>query len=60
MDKPLLEALAHRAGLDRALAEFPDDLEAAAKAARTAVDSLAAPHDPACEPWPPMRTGGRP
>ena len=30
MDKAMVEALARRAGLDRALAEFPDDVAAAA------------------------------
>ena len=30
MDKELMQALARRAGLDKALAEFPDDVAAAA------------------------------
>jgi hypothetical protein len=60
MDKALIEALARRAGLERALADFPDDVTAAATAAKTAVSKLIPPEDPASEPWPPMRVGGRP
>ncbi len=57
MDKALMEALARRAGLDKALAEFPDDVAfAAAQASRTA-GSIKAPDDPRAEPWPPMKAG---
>ena len=57
MDKPLIETLARRAGLQKALAEFPDDVEAAARQAASAVEKMKAPADPRAEPWPPMRAG---
>jgi hypothetical protein len=57
MDKELMEALARRAGLDKALAEFPDDVAAAAKQAASVADKIKAPADPRAEPWPPMRAG---
>ena len=57
MDKEMVELLARRAGLDKALAEFPDDVAAAAKQASEAVARIKAPSDPRAEPWPPMRTG---
>jgi len=56
MDKEIIELLARRAGLAKALKEFPDDVTAAAKQA----DDVAArikPVDPRAEPWPPMRAG---
>jgi hypothetical protein len=59
MDKAMIQALARRAGLDRTLADFPDDVAAAATAAKTAVGKLVPPEDPASEPWPPMRVGGQ-
>lgn len=57
MDKSTLELLARRAGLDKALAEFPDDVAAAAEQASGSVARMKAPVDPRAEPWPPMRTG---
>ena len=42
-------------GLNKALAEFPDDVEAAARQALSNAGSFLAPTDPAAEPWPPMR-----
>jgi len=57
MDKSILELLVRRAGLDRALAEFPDDVAAAAEQASGAVARMKAPSDPRAEPWPPMRPG---
>ena len=57
MDKELMKALARRAGLDKALAEFPDDVAAAAKQAASVEDKIKAPADPRAEPWPPMRAG---
>jgi hypothetical protein len=57
MDKELMQALARRAGLDKALAEFPDDVEAAARQAANVADGIKAPADPRAEPWPPMRPG---
>ena len=57
MDKATLELLARRAGLDKALAEFPDDVAAAAEQASGAAARMKAPTDPRAEPWPPMRPG---
>jgi hypothetical protein len=57
MDKTSIEVLARRAGLQKALAEFPDDVEAAATQAASALDKMKAPRDPRAEPWPPMRPG---
>ncbi len=58
MDKTLIAALAHQAGLDRALAEFPDCVANAAAQAALRGGEIAAPESPAVEPWPPMRAGG--
>jgi hypothetical protein len=57
MDKAVIEVLARRAGLEKALAEFPEDVAAAAEQASGAVARMKAPTDPRAEPWPPMRTG---
>ena len=57
MDRSTLELLARRAGLDKALAEHPDDVAAAAEQAGGAVARMKAPTDPRAEPWPPMRVG---
>ena len=57
MDKQTMEMLARRAGLDKALAEFPDDVAAAAKQAADVAAKMKAPTDPRAEPWPPMRPG---
>lgn len=57
MDKPTIELLARRAGLAKALAEFPDDVIAAARQAADVVERIKLPADPAAEPWPPMRAG---
>ncbi|MBI1989219.1 MAG: hypothetical protein HYS65_05720 [Betaproteobacteria bacterium] len=48
-------SLALKAGLEKAVNEFPDDVTAAAQAAAQARGFLLAPDDPAAEPWPPMR-----
>ena len=58
MDKATVELLARRAGLEKALAEIPDDVAAAAQQAASAVGRMKAPTDPRAEPWPPMRVGG--
>jgi hypothetical protein len=58
MDKPLIEALARQAGLERALAEFPDCVMAAAKQAIGRSSEINSPTSPAVEPWPPMKVGG--
>jgi hypothetical protein len=56
MDKELIAQLAHAAGLDKALAEFPDDVILAAEQALSH-RAITLPVDPAAEPWPPMRAG---
>lgn len=57
MDKQTMEMLARRAGLDKALAEFPLDVAAAAAQAADVARKIKAPTDPRAEPWPPMRAG---
>jgi hypothetical protein len=57
MDKTVIELLARRAGLDKALTEFPEDVAAAAEQAGGAIARMKAPADPRAEPWPPMRIG---
>jgi hypothetical protein len=57
MDKELIARLARAAGLDKALAEYPDDVVMAAEQALGHRDAIAWPADPAAEPWPPMRAG---
>jgi hypothetical protein len=57
MDKALMEALARRAGLQKALAEFPEDVAAAAAQAENIAERIKAPADPRAEPWPPMKAG---
>jgi hypothetical protein len=54
---PLVIALAKAAGLDKALALFPGDVQAAAEQALNNAGVVQAPTDPAAEPWPPMRPG---
>ena len=58
MDKATMELLARRAGLDKALAEFPEDVAAAAAQAEGSIARMKAPTEPSAEPWPPMRAGG--
>ncbi len=57
MEKAIIELLARRAGLDKALAEFPEDVAAAAEQASGSVARMKASTDPRAEPWPPMRAG---
>jgi hypothetical protein len=57
VDKATIELLARRAGLDKALADFPEDIVAAATQASGAAAKMKAPTDPRAEPWPPMRAG---
>ena len=47
MDKATMELLARRAGLAKALAEFPDDVAAAAKQAADVMSKIKQPTDPA-------------
>ena len=54
---PIIVALAKAAGLDKALTEFPDDVQAAAEQALNNAHGVQVPSDPAAEPWPPMRAG---
>lgn len=57
MDEREIELLARRAGLDKALAEFPDDVAVAARQAADVANRIKRPANPAAEPWPPMRAG---
>jgi hypothetical protein len=57
MDKATIELLARRAGLDKALAEHPEDVAAAAAQASGSVARMKAPADPRAEPWPPTKAG---
>lgn len=54
---PIVIALAKAAGLDKALADHPDDVEAAAQQAFRNAGAVSIPTEPANEPWPPMRAG---
>jgi hypothetical protein len=57
MDKAAIEVLARRTGLDKRLAEFSEDVEAAATPAAGSVARMKAPTNPRAEPWPPMKAG---
>ncbi len=57
MTPDLIAVLARAAGLDKALAEFPEDVAAAADQALATAGAIRIPTDPAAEPWPPMRPG---
>jgi len=57
MDKATIDLLARQAGLEKALAEFPDDVAAAAEQASNSRATLKPAADPRAEPWPPMRVG---
>ena len=57
MDQQFIAALARAAGLGKALAEFPEDVAAAAAQALDNTGGFEVPDDPAAEPWPPMRAG---
>lgn len=52
---PIVAALAKAAGLEKALTDFPADIEAAAAQAMGHANGITYPTDPAVEPWPPMR-----
>jgi hypothetical protein len=54
---PIIIALAQAAGLDKALALFPEDVQAAAEQALGNTGVVQVPTDPGAEPWPPMRAG---
>ena len=57
MDEEIVELLARRAGLDKALAEFREDVLTAARQTAAIRQRLTAPNDPRIEPWPAMRPG---
>ena len=57
MDIVLMETLAGLAGLEKALAEFPEDVAAAFRQAGGHRDVMRAPEAPGAEPWPPMQAG---
>ncbi len=57
MDQDMIASLARAGGLDKALADFPADVAAAARQALSNAGSFTVPTDPAAEPWPPMRPG---
>lgn len=57
MEQAIVDMLAKRAGLDKALAEFPEDVAAAAEQASRSIGRMKAPSDPRAEPWPPMKAG---
>jgi hypothetical protein len=57
MDEQIVELLARRAGLDKALAEFREDVLIAARQTAAITQRMATPTDPRVEPWPAMRPG---
>jgi hypothetical protein len=58
MDERMVEAIARRAGLEKALEQFRDDVVAAAMSAATVTERIrrsgGTPSEPLLEPWPPM------
>ena len=54
---PIVVALAKAAGLEKALADHPEDVAAAAAQALNNAGIIHFPTDPAAEPWPPMQPG---
>jgi hypothetical protein len=50
-------AIALAAGLDKAVAQYRNDVLAAAKSAADARSAFTPTSDPTVEPWPPMKTG---
>ena len=54
MDERMAEAIARRAGLERALEEFPDDVVAAAISAAKVTEVIRRSRGTPSEPWPPM------
>jgi hypothetical protein len=57
IDPQHVAILARAAGLEKALAEFPDDVTAAAEQSLGNTGMVRYPTDPAAEPWPPMKPG---
>ena len=60
LDQDDVLRIAEAAGLQKAIAQYRDDVLAAAKAAADARSGFSTPGNAALEPWPPMRAGGRP
>jgi hypothetical protein len=62
MDERMVEAIARRAGLEKALEQFPDDVVAAAMSAAKVTETIRRSsgtpseplYEPLPEPWPPM------
>ena len=58
MDERMVEAIARRAGLEKALEQFPGDVVAAAMSAAKVTETIrrssGTPSEPLPEPWPPM------
>jgi hypothetical protein len=63
MDARMIEAIARRAGLEKAFEAYPDDVAAAAISAEKATDrirqSIGTLSESLSEPWPPMIVVGR-
>jgi hypothetical protein len=63
MDERMVEAIARRASLEKALEWYPDDVAAAATSAEKATDRVrrlsGTLSEPLSEPWPPMRVVGQ-
>lgn len=63
MDEGTVEAIARRAGLEKALEAYPDDVAAAAASAEKVTDRIrrlgGTLSEPLSEPWPPMIVFGR-
>ena len=55
MDQELVAVLARAAGLEKALAEFAEDVQTAVEQARTMMEGVPLQKDATAEPWPPMR-----
>ena len=51
-------AIARAAGLDKAIAQFRNDVLGAAKSAADARNAFTPTADATVEPWPPMKVGG--
>ena len=54
MDEKIIDAIARRAGLERAIAEFQDDVVAAAVSAAKVTERIQPSSGTLSEPWPPM------
>lgn len=63
MDEGMVDAIARRAGLEKALDAYPDDVAAAAASAEKVTDRIrrlgGTLSEPLSEPWPPMIVFGR-